>query len=112
MGPLRPGRTLVYSGDTRPCESILKASWDADLLIHDCSFSDEMADWAEESRHSTAGEVAALAKEAGVRRLVLTHISSRYTDDVEPILDDSKKIFKDVIVAEDLMEIEIPNRPE
>ena len=112
MGPLRPGRTLVYSGDTRPCESILKASRDADLLIHDCSFSDEMADWAEESRHSTAGEVAALAKEAGVRRLVLTHISSRYTDDVEPILDDSKKIFKDVIVAEDLMEIEIPNRPE
>ena len=112
MGPLRPGRTLVYSGDTRPCESILKASRDADLLIHDCSFSDEMADWAEESRHSTAGEVAALAKGAGVRRLVLTHISSRYTDDVEPILDDSKKIFKDVIVAEDLMEIEIPNRPE
>ena len=112
MGSLRPGRTVVYSGDTRPCESILEASRDADLLIHDCSFSDEMTDWAEESGHSTAGEVAALAKEARVRRLVLTHISSRYTDDVEPILTDSIKIFKNVIVAEDLMEVEVPYRPE
>lgn len=112
MGPSRPGRTVVYSGDTRPCESILEASRDADLLIHDCSFSDEMMDWAEESRHSTAGEVAALAKKAGVRRLILTHISSRYTDDVEPILADSKRIFENVIVAEDLMELEVPYRPE
>lgn len=111
MGPLRPGRTVVYSGDTRPCESVLEASRDADLLIHDCSFSDEMTDWAEESGHSTAGEVAALAKEARVRKLILTHISSRYTDDVEPILTDSKKIFDSVIVAEDLMEVEIPYRP-
>jgi len=112
MGPPRPGRTIVYSGDTRPCQSILEASRDADLLIHDCSFADEMAVWAEESRHSTAGEVAALAKEAGVRKLILTHISSRYTDDAEPILTDSKKIFENAIVAEDLMEVEIPYRRE
>jgi ribonuclease Z len=112
MGSLRPGRNVVYSGDTRPCESILEASRDADLLIHDCSFSDEMMDWAEESGHSTAGEVAALAKEARVRRLILTHISSRYTDDVDPILNDSKKIFGNVIVAEDLMEVEVPYRPK
>jgi ribonuclease Z len=112
MGPMRPGRTVVYSGDTRPCESILEASRNADLLIHDCSFSDEMADWAEESGHSTAGEVAALAKEARVRKLILTHISSRYTDDVDPILNDSKKILENAIVAEDLMEIEVPFRPE
>ena len=112
MGPMRPGRTVVYSGDTRPCESILEASRNADLLIHDCSFSDEMADWAEESGHSTAGEVAALAKEARVRKLILTHISSRYTDDVDPILNDSKKIHENAIVAEDLMEIEVPFRPE
>ena len=112
MGPMRPGRTVVYSGDTRPCESILEASRNADLLIHDCSFSDEMADWAEESGHSTAGEVAALAKEARVRKLILTHISSRYTDDVDPILNDSKKILENAIEAEDLMEIEVPFRPE
>jgi ribonuclease Z len=112
IGPSRPGRTIVYTGDTRPCESILKASGDADLLIHDCSFSDEMKDWAEESGHSTAGEVATLAKKAGVRKLVLTHISSRYTDDVGPILTDSKRIFENLIVAEDLMDIEIPFKPE
>ncbi len=112
MGASRPGRTIVYSGDTRPCKSVLEASRDADLLIHDGSFADEMAEWAEESKHSTAGEVAALAKESGVRKLVLTHISSRYTDDAGPILDDSKKIFENVIVAEDLMEIEIPYRSE
>ena len=112
MGIPRPGRKIVYTGDTRPCEAVLEASMDADLLIHDGSFADEMADWAEESMHSTAGEVAALAKEAGVRKLVLTHISSRYTDDVEPILKDSKKVFENVIVAEDLMELEIPYRPE
>lgn len=112
MGAPRPGRTVVYSGDTRPCKSILEASRNADVLIHDGSFADEMADWAEESKHSTAGEVAALAKEAGVRRLILTHISSRYTDDAEPILTDSKKIFENVIIAEDLMEIEIPYRSE
>ncbi len=110
MGNLRPGRTVVYSGDTRPCKPVLEASRDADVLIHDGSFADEMADWAEESKHSTAGEVAALAKEAKVRSLVLTHISSRYTDDVEPLLTDSKKVFENVIIAEDLMEIEVPYR--
>ena len=112
MGVSRSGRTIVYTGDTRPCEAVLEESRDADLLIHDGSFADEMADWAKESMHSTAGEVAALAKEAGVRKLVLTHISSRYTDDVEPILKDSKTVFENVIVAEDLMELEIPYRPE
>ncbi|MCC4767739.1 ribonuclease Z [Methanosarcina sp. DH1] len=110
MGNLRPGRTVVYSGDTRPCKPVLEASLNADVLIHDGSFADEMADWAEESKHSTAGEVAALAKEAKVRSLVLTHISSRYTDDVEPLLTDSKKVFENVIIAEDLMEIEVPYR--
>lgn len=112
VGTSRPGRTVIYTGDTRPCEAVLEASRDADLLIHDGSFADEMADWAEESMHSTAGEVAALAKEAGARKLVLTHVSSRYTDDVEPILKDSKKVFENVIVAEDLMELEVPYRSE
>ncbi|MCQ1535596.1 ribonuclease Z [Methanosarcina sp. KYL-1] len=112
MGAPRPGRTIVYTGDTRPCKAVLEASKDADLLVHDGSFADEMADWADESRHSTAGEAAALAKEAGVRQLVLTHISSRYSEDAAPIMNDSKKIFENVIVAEDLMELEIPHRPE
>jgi len=112
MGSRRPGRIVVYSGDTRPCEAVLEASRDADILIHDCSFANEMIDWAKESGHSTAGEVGVLAREAGVRRLVLTHISSRYAADAEPILNDSKKIFENVSVAKDLMEIEVSYRPE
>jgi len=110
VGTPRPGRKIVYSGDTRPCKAVLNASRDADLLIHDGTLADEKADWAVESMHSIAGEAAALAKEAGVHRLVLTHISSRYTEDVTPILNDARKVFKHVTVAEDLMEIEIPYR--
>ena len=106
----RKGRTIVYSGDTRPCEGVLNASKGANLLIHDGTLIDEKYDRAVESMHSTAGEAAALAKEAGVHQLVLTHISSRYTDDTTPILQDAKKIFENVIVAEDLMEIEVPYR--
>ena len=110
VGTPRPGRTLVYTGDTRPCKGVLEASRNADLLIHDSTLADEKAEWAEESMHSTAGEAAALAKEAGVHKLILTHVSSRYTDDSSPLLRDAKKIFEDVIVAEDLMEIEVPLR--
>ncbi len=106
----RKGRTIVYSGDTRPCEGVLNASLDADLLIHDGTLSNEKYDRAVESMHSTAGEAAALAKEAGVHHLVLTHISSRYTDDTAPIFEDAKKIFENVTVADDLMEIEVPYR--
>lgn len=106
----RKGRTIVYSGDTRPCEGILKASLGADLLIHDGTLTDDKSDRAVESMHSTAGEAASLAKEAEVHHLVLTHISSRYTDDTTPILEDAKKIFKNVTVADDLMEIEVPYR--
>lgn len=110
MGPPRPGRKIVYSGDTRPSIDIEIASQGADLLIHDGALADEMADWAAETKHSTAGEAADLARRAGVRRLVLTHISSRYSDDVMSILDDAEKVFPDTVVAEDLMRIEIPLR--
>ncbi|MBN2487851.1 MAG: ribonuclease Z [Methanosarcinaceae archaeon] len=110
VGEPRPGRKIVYSGDTRPCEAVLKASIGADLLIHDGTLADEKAEWAFESMHSTAGEAATIAKEAGVHRLILTHISSRYSEDVSPILNDAKKVFEHVTVADDLMEIEIPYR--
>ena len=112
MGPPRPGRKVVYSGDTRPCQSIETASQGADLLIHDSALAEDMADWAQETRHTTAGEAAKLAKRAGVRQLVLTHISSRYSDDVSPLIDESKRFFENTIVAEDLMSIEIRLKDE
>jgi ribonuclease Z len=108
VGEPRPGRTIVYTGDTRPCLDVLKASDGADLLIHDSTLADNMLDWAKESMHSTAGEAAALAKKAGVKKLVLTHFSSRYSDDATPLLNDAKELFEDVILAEDLLVIEVP----
>jgi len=110
MGPSRAGRKVVYTGDSRPTPEIEDASRGADLLIHDGSLDDKMADWAMETMHSTAGEAAELARRAGVRRLVLTHISSRYSDDVGPLLADARRHFQEVLVAEDLMKIEIKLR--
>lgn len=108
VGQKRAGRKIVYTGDTRPCESILLASRNADVLIHDSTLASDQEEWAKESKHSTAFEAATLAKEAGVARLVLTHISSRYTDDASPLLREAQEVFENVMVAEDLMEIAIP----
>ena len=104
----RPGGKIVYSGDTRPCESVARESAGADLLIHDGTLADGLREWALETKHTTAGEAASLAKEAKVKQLVLTHISSRYSEDTEPLLSDAKKMFENVRIAQELMEIEIP----
>jgi ribonuclease Z len=110
MGPPRPGRTIIYTGDTRPTQEVEEASRGADLLIHDGSLDDGMADWAVETMHSTAGEAARIAERAGVRRLVLTHISSRYSDDVGPLIEDARRHFPGAQVAEDLLKIEVKLR--
>ena len=108
IGKSRPGRKLVYSGDTRPCEPIEKASFGADMLIHDATLADELKNWAIETKHSTSKEAAILAKKAKVKQLVLTHISSRYSQSAQPLLIDAKSIFENVMLAEELMEIDIP----
>jgi ribonuclease Z len=71
-----------------------------------------MAEWARETRHSTAGEAAQLARRAGVRKLVLTHISSRYSEDISPLLEDARNVFEKTLIAEDLMMMEIRLRDE
>lgn len=108
VGPPRRGRKIVYTGDTRPTQDVLEASRSADLLIHDGSLTSDLQDWAEESMHTTAREAAELARDAGVKRLALTHISSRYSNDTSPLLDEAREIFPSTVVARDLMEIEIP----
>jgi ribonuclease Z len=112
MGPARPGRKVVYTGDTRPCKSVQSASKTADLLIHDCALANDMAQWARETKHSTAAEAAEVAKSAGVGLLVLTHISSRYSEDPSVLLKEAKSIFERTIVAEDLMSLEIKLRDD
>lgn len=107
VGPSRSGRKIVYSGDTRPCPALLELARDADLLIYEATFDDELAERAEEGGHSTPSQAALIAKEANVKRLVLTHISSRY-DDGSVLLEQAKKIFPNVKVAEDFMELKVP----
>jgi ribonuclease Z len=84
----------------------------ADLLIHDCALANDMAEWAKETKHSTAAEAADVAKSADVGQLVLTHISSRYSEDTTRLLKEAKSIFERTIVAEDLMSLEIRLKDE
>jgi len=107
IGESRPGRKIVYSGDTRPCKNIETESRGADLLIHDSTLAEDLKDWALETKHSTAKEAAHVARNADVKQLILTHISSRYCDKKEMLLNDAKKVFENSRLAEELMEIEI-----
>ena len=106
MGPPRPGRKIVYAGDTRPCERVIELARDSDVLIHDCTLANELLDRAIESGHSTPQEAAEVAKKAGVKQLVLVHISPRYVDDVM-LLKEAQQVFPNVIVARDMMELEV-----
>jgi len=103
--PPRPGIKIVYSGDTRPCSSVAELAKGADILVHECTFDDELYGRAEAELHSTPSGVARLALEAGVKRLILTHISTRYKDD-EILAEQAKKIFPETVVARDFTKFE------
>jgi ribonuclease Z len=110
-GEARPGRTVVYTGDTRPGGSVREAADGADLLIHDSMFDDDRRERAVETAHSTAREAAEVARDAGVKQLALTHISSRYAGsgwrDLEAeaveVLDEDR-----VFVADDGLQADVP----
>ncbi len=108
VGAPRPGRTLVYSGDTRPHLSVIEASRGADLLVHEATFGGDEMERARETGHSTAAEAARVASDAGVRRLVLTHISSRYNRDAAELLAEARAVFPETLIARDGMTVEVP----
>lgn len=108
VGPPRPGRLLVYTGDTRPCESVVEAATGADLLIHEATFGDEEKDRAGETDHSTALEAGQVALAARAKRLVLTHLSARYSAAPGILLDEARQVFQETVVARDGMVIEVP----
>lgn len=107
VGPARAGRRLVYSGDTLPCEGVREAARGADLLIHDATFAEDEAARARETNHATALGAARLAAEAGVRRLVLTHLSARYADSPSVLEGEARQAFPGARVAHDGLVIEI-----
>ncbi|MFL5899601.1 MAG: ribonuclease Z [Solirubrobacterales bacterium] len=106
MGESRQGRTVALTGDTAPCHSTVSAAADADLLIHDASFSEEEAQRAADTGHSTVGQAAAVAREAHVKMLALVHISSRYH--VGTVLEEARDVFEPTVAPRDFDVIEIP----
>ena len=109
VGPPRPGRKLVYTGDTRPVAETVEIAEDADLLIHDATFADDRVDRASETGHSTAGQAAEIARRAGAKRLALVHISSRYAGDVSDHETEAAEIFDgEAFVPNDGQSIDVP----
>jgi ribonuclease Z len=106
IGPARPGRKVVISGDTAPCEMVRVAAHEADVLVHEATFLHEDAARARETGHSTARQAAELAAEAQVRMLVLTHLSTRYSG--REIRDEARAIFAHTEVPRDFDLIEVP----
>jgi len=107
VGSSRPGRKIVYTGDTASFIRLINFAKDATLLIHESSFDDTLADRAKEDAHSTPSQAAKIAKKSKIKQLILTHISARYKNS-KLLLNQAKKIFSNTTVAEDLMEIDIP----
>lgn len=109
LGASRPGRKVVFSGDTRPCRALIEAGRDADLFIHESTFSERERARALETRHSTAHEAALAAAEANARALVLTHLSARYDTCPEVLRREAEPTFGGALtVAEDGLELDVP----
>ena len=109
VGDPRPGRRFVYTGDTRPVDAVVDVAADADLLIHDATFADDERERARHTGHSTAREAADVAARAGVSRLALTHVSSRYAGRTDRLEREAREAFDgDCFVASDGQTVEIP----
>jgi len=106
VGETRRGRRLVFSGDTSPCDMVRVAAHEADLLVHEATFTTAERDRAMETGHSTARQAAELAAEAGVRMLALTHVSTRYAGG--EIRDEAREVFPATEVPRDFDTIEVP----
>ncbi|MDN5357665.1 MAG: ribonuclease [Candidatus Methanomethylophilaceae archaeon] len=103
------GIRIVYTGDTLPCEEVRSASMGADVLVHEATFGSDETEYAEKHNHTTSAQAAAIAKECGVRILVLNHVSNRYRDRA-PLLEEAAKIFPETIVAEDFMHLMVTRK--
>lgn len=111
VGPQIPGRKVVYSGDTEPCQAIIDLARDADLLIHEATYAHAEKELARRAGHSTALEAAQIARQADVNQLVLTHFSPRYENDegfsLADLLAEARSVFPLTELASDFSSHEI-----
>ena len=112
LGETRAGRKVVLSGDTAPSASVVDAAAGADLLVHEATFLADERERARETGHSTAGEAALVAREAGVKLLALTHVSTRYFG--HQVVEEATELFPATVVPRDfdLVTIPFPERGE
>jgi ribonuclease Z len=106
LGPPRPGRKIVITGDTAPSETIVEAAWGADVFVTEATFAEEERERAEETMHQTAGQAAGIAQRANVGLLALTHLSNRYFG--PEIAREAREIFPDAVVPKDFDVVEVP----
>ena len=106
LGPPRAGRKVVLTGDTAPSALVAAVAHRADLLVHEATFTFEDAERAAETRHSTAGQAGALAADAEVGMLALTHLSARYP--VREVREEARAEFENTVVPDDFDRVELP----
>lgn len=106
VGDPRPGRRIVIAGDTAPSERVVDAARGADVLVHEATFAEEERERAEETQHSTAAQAAEVAHAAGIKLLVLTHLSNRYFG--PEIAEEARAIFPETVVPRDFDAVEVP----
>jgi ribonuclease Z len=106
MGPPRPGRIVAYCTDTRPCAAGVALSCNADLVIHEATYNEDLRIEAREFGHSTAAQAASVARDGNARMLLLTHFSTRFPDP-NVLLEEARTIFPNVTLAQELVEVPV-----
>ncbi|MBA3924918.1 ribonuclease Z [Listeria rustica] len=108
IGPAKKGRIIAIFGDTRATGNELVIADQADVIVHEATFGAEMGDMAGEYMHSTTLEAANLAKKANAKRLIITHISSRYSrEDNRELVSECQTIFPNTEIATDFAIFEL-----
>ncbi|MDK6233603.1 ribonuclease Z [Aerococcus sanguinicola] len=109
VGDKQAGKTVTIFGDTRPCDQALSLAKDADVLVHEATYEAGEEKMAHRHFHSTAAQAAKLAKEAGVKQLYLTHISSRYVTapQIKQLVQGAQKIHPQSLVVKDFDQFQI-----
>lgn len=103
---IEKGKKVTYIADTKLCSNAIKLSENADILICESTYANDLEEKASLYKHLTAGQAGFIANKAGVKKLVLTHFSQRYKD-LEQIKEDAKTVFNNIICANDLMKISL-----